>query len=146
MALVLSGAAGAPDVPTSPQTPKPPQSAQGPDVIGSKLFPPELIMGHQQELGLDDQQRSAILKEIEKAQSQVLPLQWQMHAASEQLAKALDAPKVDEAKALGQADKLMTLERDLKRTHLGLLIRIRNLLTDAQRAKLTELRSKSPQG
>jgi len=101
-------------------------------------------MSHQEELGIDDTQRTAILKEIEKAQSQVLHLQWQMHAATEQLAKALDAPKIDESKTLAQADKLMTMERDLKRTHLGMLIRIRNLLTDSQRAKLSELRTKSP--
>jgi Spy/CpxP family protein refolding chaperone len=145
MALVLTGAAAArPDEPTPPQPPRPGQPAQGADLIGSKLFPPELIMSHQQDLGIDEPQRGAILKEIEKAQSQVLSLQWQMHAATEQLAKALEAPKVDETKALAQADKLMTLERDLKRTHLGMLIRIRNLLTDAQRAKLAELRSKGP--
>ena len=127
------------------QSPKPAgQQASATDPIGSKLFPPELIMAHQEELGIDDAQRTAILKEIEKAQSQVLQLQWQMHAATEQLAKLLDAPKIDESKALAQADKLMTMERDLKRTHLGMLIRIRNLLTDPQRVKLTELRTKAP--
>ena len=41
-----------------------------PDPIGSKLFPPELIMTHQAELGLEDRQRETILKELEKAQSQ----------------------------------------------------------------------------
>lgn len=124
-----------------------PQSAQAPpggDPIGSRLFPPELIMSHQEELKVEEAQRTAILKEIEKAQSQVLQLQWQMHAATEQLAKALEMPKIDEARALALADKLMTMERDLKRTHLGMLIRIRNLLSDAQREKLTELRAKSP--
>ena len=34
----------------------------------------------------------------------------------------------------------MGLEREVKRTHLSLLVRIKNLLTDAQRAKLGELR------
>src|SRR5713226_9815383 len=116
----------------------------GADPIGSKLFPPELIMGHQEELGVEEAQRTAILKEIEKTQSQVLQLQWQMQAAMEQLARALDAPKIDESKALAQADRLMTMERDVKRTHLGMLIRIRNLLAASQRAKLAERRAKSP--
>src|SRR6266852_3698368 len=115
----------------------------GADPIGSKLFPPELIMGHQEELGVEEAQRTAILKEIEKTQGHVLQLQWQMQAAMEQLAKALDVPKIDEPNALAQADRLMTMERDVKRTHLGMLIRIRNLLTDSQRAKLSELRAKS---
>ncbi|SRR5258707_1081766 len=116
----------------------------GADPVGSKLFPPELIMGHQAELGIEEAQRTAILKEIEETQSQVLQLQWQMQAAMELLAKSLDVPKIDEAKALSQAERLMNLERDVKRTHLGMLIRIRNLLTDSQRTKLIDLRTKSP--
>jgi hypothetical protein len=83
----------------STQSSKPSRSQSGQplpsgDPIGSKLFPPELIMSHQQELGVDEPQRAAILKEIEKAQSQVLQLQWQMHAASEQLSKALRQGKI----------------------------------------------------
>jgi len=139
--LLVSGVGRA----QQPQPPKPAgQQSLAVDPIGSKLFPPELIMSHQEELGIEDAQRTAILKEIEKAQSQVLQLQWQMHAATEQLAKALDTAKIDESKALAQADKLMTMERDLKRTHLGMLIRIRNMLTDSQRAKLAELQAKNP--
>src|SRR6266849_4214963 len=136
---LISGASRA-EEPTQPTRPTRAQSGQPPsgaDPIGSKLFPPDLIMGHQEELGVEEAQRTAILKEIEKTQSHV-------QAAMEQLAKALEVPKIDEAKALSQADRLMNLERDVKRTHLGMLIRIRNLLTDSQRAKLTELRAKSP--
>ncbi len=113
----------------------------GPDPIGSRLFPPELIMGHQQELGIDDKQRDAIIAEVQALQKSVVPIQWQMQASAQELGKVLDAPRIDEARALAQADKVMGLERDVKRTHLGALIRIRNLLTDAQRAKLAALRA-----
>jgi Spy/CpxP family protein refolding chaperone len=116
----------------------------GEDPIAARLIPPELIMGHQSELGLDDKQRSAMVKEIERTQAQVLPLQWQMQSAAEALAKLLDEPRVDEARVLAQADKVMELERQVKRAHLGLLVRIRNLLSDGQRAKLQELRAQAP--
>lgn len=112
----------------------------GEDAIGQRLFPPELIMGHQQEIGLDDKQRAAIVKEIQATQTQLTEVQWQMQGAAEQLVKLLDVPRIDEAKALAQADRVMDLERQVKRAHLGLLVRIRNLLTDAQRARLAELR------
>ena len=124
----------------------PPSRAEGPggapggDPFAGKLFPPELIMEHQAEIGLDDRQREAILKEIERAQSQFPRLQWQLQAASQQLVKLLDAPQVDEAKALAQASEVMKLETEIKKTHLALLIRIRNVLTEAQRAKLQTLR------
>lgn len=114
--------------------------APGGDPIAGKLFPPELIMANQAELGLDDRQRDAILKELERAQSQFPRLQWQLQAAAQQLAKILDAPQVDEAKALAQASEVMKLETEIKKAHLTLLIRIRNVLTEAQRAKLQTLR------
>jgi len=118
--------------------------AQAPDPIGSKLFPPELIMAHQAELGLEDKQREAILKELEKAQSQFPRLQWQLQAATEQLVKLLDAPQIDEARTLAQAGEVMKLETEIKRAHLGLLIRIRNTLSDTQRNKLQALRRAAP--
>lgn len=127
--------------------PKPPagsRGAQPADPIGGKLFPPDLIMSHQADLAIDEKQRDAILKELERAQAQFPRLQWQLQAATEQLSSLLDAPKVDEMKALAQAAEVMKLETEIKKTHLGLLIRVRNLLTDAQRAKLVELRRATP--
>jgi len=119
-----------------PAPPAPPAA----DPIGSKLFSPELVMEHQGEIGLDDRQREAILKDLERTQSQFPRLQWQLQAASQQLSRLLDAPQVDEVKALAQAGEVMKLETEIKRTHLGLLIRIRNVLTDAQRARLQAIR------
>ena len=79
------------------------------------------------------QTRDAIVAEVQKTQAQLVPLQWQMQGASEQMAKLLDAQRLDEAKVLAQADKIMGIEREFKRAHLSLLIRLRNLLTESQR-------------
>ena len=136
----LTLAIGTPALAEGPPTPP----AQAADPIGSKLFPPELIMTHQAEIGLEDKQRETIVKELEKAQAQFPRLQWQLQAASQQLSKLLDAPQVDEAKALAQAAEVMKLETEIKRAHLGLLIRIRNALSDTQRSKLQALRRTAP--
>ncbi len=136
----LAVAIGPPALAEGPPTP-PPQAA---DPIGSKLFPPELIMTHQAEIGLEDKQRESILKELEKAQAQFPRLQWQLQATSQQLSKMLDESPINEAKALAQAAEVMKLETEIKRAHLGLLIRIRNVLSDAQRSKLQALRRSSP--
>ena len=121
-----------------------PPKPGGDDPIGARLFPPELIMKHQKELAIDDKQRDTIVAEVQKTQALLVPLQWQMQGASEQMAKLLDAPKLDEAKVLAQADKIMTIEREFKRAHLGLLVRLRNLLSDTQRARLVQLRKEEP--
>ena len=120
------------------------EPGKGDDPIAARLFPPELIMKHQRELAIDDKQRDAIVAEVQKTQTQLVPLQWQMQGASEQMTKLLDAPKLDEAKVLAQADKMISIEREFKRAHLGLLVRLRNLLTDMQRSRLAELRKETP--
>lgn len=114
------------------------------DPIAGKLIPPDLIINHQSELRIDERQRDAILKEMERAQAQFPRLQWQLQAATEQLSQLLDAAQVDETKALAQAAEVMKLETEIKKTHLALLIRIRNLLTDAQRSKALEIRRALP--
>ena len=56
------------------------------------------------------------------------------------MVKLLQQSLADEAKILEQADRVMALERDIKRTHLTLLVRLRNLLSPEQQAKLQRLR------
>lgn len=112
------------------------------DPISSSLFPPEMVMKYQQQIGLDENQQTAIKDEIHKAQTKFLDFQWQMQAETEKMVKLLQAQPVDETKVLAQADKVMDLEREVKKTQLSLLVRIKNSLTAQQQSKLTELRSK----
>jgi Spy/CpxP family protein refolding chaperone len=56
----------------------------------------------------------------------------------------LRLPRVDETAALAQVDKVLGMEREVKRAQVSLLIQIKNLLTPAQQQRLFELRSKSP--
>lgn len=114
--------------------------AQKDDPIGRNLFPPELVMSHQQQIGLEEDQRETIKKEIGKAQSKFLDLQFQMQRESEKLIQLLQARPVEEAKVLAQADAVMRLETETKKTHLSLLIRIKNALTAEQQAKLMDIR------
>jgi Spy/CpxP family protein refolding chaperone len=82
------------------------------------------------QLGIDERQRAALTKELTAFQSQMVDIQWRISSAAEELARLLDAPRIDETRAAAQADKVMTLEHDMKKSHLALLIRVRNLLTD----------------
>jgi len=113
------------------------------DPIGAQLFPPELVMGHQQEIGLGEGQREAIKREIEKAQSRFLDLQWQMPREVERLVFLLQSRPVDEARVLAQAETVMRLETETKKTHLSLLVRIKNALSAEQHAKLREIRQRT---
>jgi Spy/CpxP family protein refolding chaperone len=88
-------------------------------------------------------QRTTIKAEIQKTQSRFVDLQWDLQAESERMARLLQARPVDEAAVLAQADRVMSLEREIKRAHLSLLVRIKNLLTELQRDKLLMLHRKS---
>ena len=116
--------------------------AQAPpeDPLAAYVFPPELVMKHAQEIGIDGKQKTAIKEAVQAAQSKFIETQWSMQEESQKLARLLQARPVDEGAVLAQADKVMGLERDVKRTHLGLLVRIKNVLTEAQQARLAQLR------
>ncbi len=112
----------------------------GQDPLAQHVFAPDLVMRHAAEIGLDEKQRAAIKDAVLKMQSKVLDAQWEVQAESEKMVRLLQASPVDETAVLAQADKVMALEREVKRTHLSMLVRVKNVLTDAQREKLKELR------
>ena len=117
------------------QPPRPPE-----DPLAQYVFPPELVMRHAREIGLDEKQRAAMKEAVVRTQASLVDVQWEVQGEAEKLARLLQASPVDEAAVLAQADKVMGFEREVKRTHLALLVRIKNLLTDAQKARLTALR------
>ena len=120
------------------QPPQPP----GQDPIAQNVFPPEVIMRYAGDIGLDERQRTAVREAVKNAQGKFLDAQWQLQEESEKLVRLLQVKPIDEPAALGQADRVMGLEREVKKTQLGLLVRLKNLLTEAQERKLTELRRK----
>ena len=73
-------------------------------------------------------------------QSKFLDLQFQMQKEMEKLVSLLDGKPADESKTLAQADALMRLETETKKMQLAMLVRIKNLLTEEQQAKLARLR------
>lgn len=115
---------------------QPPPQQPGPDPIAGNLFPPELIMQNQGALSLSDQQRNAMLAEIQRTQTQVAGIQWRLQANVERLGAIMRQPKIDENQALAQLDSVLTLEREMKRTQITLLVRLKNQLTPEQQAVL----------
>lgn len=111
----------------------------GDDPFARHLFPPERVMGHAQEIGLDDAQRNTIRKEVQKAQPKFLDLQFDMQTERETLVRLIQENKVDESRVLAQLDRVLALEKEIKKTQITLLVRIKNTLTPAQQAKLAEL-------
>jgi Spy/CpxP family protein refolding chaperone len=115
------------------------------DPVQGNLFPPELMMHHQEELGIDKDQLEAIQAEIKKAQEEVSSREQKLKQAVQGLRAQLEKEEIDEASTLTQLDKVLDAERGLKRLHIGMLVRIRNHLTADQRAQAKKLMAKLPQ-
>jgi Spy/CpxP family protein refolding chaperone len=115
----------------------------GDDPIGQNFFAPDLVIQHQEAIGLNDEQRTYLKTEIRQAQAKFTELQWKLQDEMEKLTSLVKQPHVDEQETLAQLEKVLAAEREIKRTQVALLVRIKNKLTPEQQAKLTDIRGKS---
>lgn len=110
--------------------------------IEAQVFPPDLVMKHARDIDLTADQRKQITSAIGEAQGQLIDLQWQLGEAAEAVAQAIEPARVNEADALQKLDRVLDLERQVKRRQMALVIRIKNVLTPEQQARLKELRAR----
>jgi Spy/CpxP family protein refolding chaperone len=110
------------------------------DPFGRFLFTPELVMQHQDAIGLEESQREALQLAIQQAQTQVIKMQWALALDGEKLTKALNSAVLDEKEVLAQVDRVIMIEREIKRAQMTMMIKIKNTLTAAQQNRLRQLR------
>jgi Spy/CpxP family protein refolding chaperone len=132
---VLKSTADSMGKPPAAASSKPGQTAS----LERNFFGPELIMLHQNAIGLTADQQTAIRAEMQKMIAQFTDLQWQESAEAEALNTLARLDRPDEKQVLAQLDKLLNIENQIKRLNIGMLIRIKNLLTPEQQAQLQEL-------
>jgi Spy/CpxP family protein refolding chaperone len=114
------------------------------DDMAQRFFAPDLVLKYREVIGLDAAQSKTLKDLVLKAQGRFLDLQWDMQAEAGKLVQLVRPPRVDESAALTQVDKVLGMEREVKKAQIWLLIQIKNLLTPAQQQKLMDLRSNSP--
>ena len=140
LSAVLASAQQPPQPAEGPMPQEQPRPAMAPhppmDPLGGLMFPPEMIMQHQRELGLTDEQKTFMRSEINRVSARFNDLQWQLQDAMEALHDSMKATPVNEQQAMAQLDKVLDTEREIKRLHMELAIRIKNRLTPEQQEKL----------
>jgi Spy/CpxP family protein refolding chaperone len=140
---VVIASAQQPQPAQGPRPQAPPMAGQGPqapqppmDPLADAMFPPELIMQHARELDLTTDQKTFMRNEIQQTTTRFNELQWQLQDAMEALHETIKSNSVNEQQALSQLDKVLDAEREIKRLHIGMAIRIKNKLTPEQQMKL----------
>jgi Spy/CpxP family protein refolding chaperone len=96
-------------------------------------------MQHQSEIGLQEAQRTSLTSALQQAQAKFMDLQWKLSAEGEKMGRLLQGTQVDEPKVLEEVDRILALEREMKRAQISLMVRIKNTLTPEQQAKLSKL-------
>lgn len=104
------------------------------------FFAPELVLQHGSAIGLGRTQRDAFMKDIGRVTGATTELQLSMLEHFGAVEELSAAENVDEAALLAEIQQVLATEMRVKEAHMGLLIRIRNLLTPEQRAKLRAIR------
>src|SRR4030095_8404493 len=127
-----------------PQPPQPQGERQKPppppDPLGDSIFPPDMIMQHQRELALTEDQKTFMRGEIQRTTTRFNELQWQLQDQMEALHETVKGNSINEQLALSQLDKVLESEREIKRLHMEMAIRIKNKLTADQQMKLQTIR------
>lgn len=133
---------GAPRIQGAPNHPHPPH----PDPLAHLMFPPDMILGHARELNLTDEQKAFMRGEIQKTTASFQELQWKLQDQMELLHEGMKSTSVNEQQALAQLDKVLEIEREIKRLHIGLAVRLKNRLTPEQQEQLQKMRASRHMG
>ena len=78
--------------------------------------------------------------EIKKTTASFQDLQWKLQDQMELLHETMKSTSVNEQQALAQLDKVLEIEREIKRLHIGLAVRLKNRLTPEQQNQLHQMR------
>lgn len=110
------------------------------EAFAKAFFDPQLVLKHANAIGLTAQQRKAILDELKTAQVALVPLQVDMAEPAIELQGIIEAPRVDEAKAMARIDQVLKIENEVKKRQAVFVIRVKNILTVEQQNKLRAIR------
>ncbi len=108
------------------------------DPMLESFYAPEVVMRRREDIGLKDDQQAALKAEMDKTMPQFQQLQERLQGEMEKLTPLIKADHVDEQAVLAQSDKVTGLENEIKRLRLVMLIKVKNILTADQQAKLRE--------
>ena len=110
------------------------------DVFKGKLFPPNIIIEHQDQLNLSKEQFTAIRAAVVEVQGNVAEHEWDLREAYQRAMADLDESPVDEDKVLENITAVLNAENEVKKLQVAMLVRLRNLLTDEQMAYLQSVK------
>ena len=106
------------------------------------LFRPDLIVKHSREIGLTREQRRQLIGIVRQLRGDIVDLELNVLEAGDDLIDIVSQAQVDVDKALQKVDEITRYEGQMKRKHLELWVRVKNLLTAEQIERLQRWRQR----
>lgn len=104
--------------------------------------PAEQVQRHAEELGLDAETRTALAAIVAESDAEEQALRGELRASYQRMRALLSTPELDRAAIEAQAAVLDGLHARSHRQRLDAVLRINELLTPEQRARLVEIRER----
>ncbi len=114
------------------------------DVFQDELYSVDMVLKYRKQIELSDIQAKSIRKIHNDNIAAYNTLKWDLDTEVLKMEELLSSYEVDSTTCLLQLDKVLNLESNLKRVRLGILIGIKNQLTDQQQIALKAYKEKSP--
>lgn len=96
------------------------------------LFPPELVMRHRAALELTEKQRSELIVVIQQFQAAMVPVEWELQDAKLELEKILAMYPTPQKEVEQALDNVFIHEAQIKRRHILMLVKVKNVLNQKQ--------------
>lgn len=110
------------------------------DSISRDFFAPRVVLANSEEIGLSDEQRSAIQAEAGQAAESFAGLRFDLETALRRLIGLTVQHPVEEDSAVAQLETVLEIERQIKVLQLRMALRVKNLLTLEQQEQLRQIR------
>lgn len=113
------------------------------DSISRDFFAPRVVLANGEQIGLSDEQRTAIQGESGHAAESFGGLRFDLDSALRRLIGLANQHPVEEDTAVAQLEKVLEIERQIKVLQLRMALRVKNLLTLDQQEQLRQIRRHS---
>jgi Spy/CpxP family protein refolding chaperone len=105
--------------------------------------PDRFVAEYAAELGLDDETVGAIDKIVDQSREETRALRAKLRGMHREMRDLLSQDTPDESAVMQQAEAIGKVETEIHKHRLGALIGIRALLTEEQRAELSQIREET---
>lgn len=109
--------------------------------IKAAFYPPKLVMKHQSDINLTQEQKDKILGIMNGNHATHSKIRWDLQSKVDELNELVNQDEVPLSEASSKLDAIMSMEQQLKQMRLGTLVQIKNLLTAEQQEKLEAYKS-----